>query len=101
MPRPVCYVLREGTGDAQGAARRAHRGRRTGGAPPAKVYALEYRRCSCKLRFVSYCGKLVEWIKLSLRLLLPLSLLTGFILFAPQRWLAVFGLVGSADSGGG
>jgi hypothetical protein len=39
-------------------------------------------------------GRLVEWIKLSPRHLLPLSLFTGFVLFAPQRWLAVFGLVG-------
>ncbi len=39
-------------------------------------------------------GKLVEWIKLSPRHLVPLSLFTGFILFAPQRWLAIFGVVG-------
>jgi hypothetical protein len=37
-------------------------------------------------------GRLVEWIKLSPRYLLPLSLFTGFVLFAPQRWLAVFGI---------
>jgi hypothetical protein len=39
-------------------------------------------------------GRLVEWIKLSPRHLLPLSLFTGFILFAPQRWLAAFGIAG-------
>jgi hypothetical protein len=39
-------------------------------------------------------GRLVEWIKLSPRHLVPLSLFTGFILFAPERWLAVFGIVG-------
>jgi len=39
-------------------------------------------------------GKLVEWIKLSPRYLLPLSLFTGFLLFAPAKWLFVFGLVG-------
>lgn len=39
-------------------------------------------------------SKLVDWIKLSPRYLVPLSLVTGFVLFAPQRWLAVFGLVG-------
>jgi hypothetical protein len=36
---------------------------------------------------------LVEWIKLSPRYLLPLSLFTGFILFAPQKWLAAFALL--------
>jgi hypothetical protein len=35
-------------------------------------------------------SRFVEWIKLSPRHLLPLSSLTGFLLFAPQRWLAVF-----------
>jgi Super-infection exclusion protein B len=39
-------------------------------------------------------GRLVEWIKLSPGHLVPLSLFTGFLLFAPERWLAVFGLVG-------
>jgi hypothetical protein len=39
-------------------------------------------------------GRLVEWIKLSPRHLVPLSLFTGFILFAPETWLSVFGLVG-------
>ena len=39
-------------------------------------------------------GRLVEWIKLSPRHLLPLSLFTGFVLFAPQKWLAVFGIFG-------
>jgi hypothetical protein len=34
-------------------------------------------------------GRLVEWIKLYPRHLLLLSLFTGFVLFAPQRWLAV------------
>lgn len=38
-------------------------------------------------------GRLVEWIKLSPRHLVPVSLFTGFVLFAPERWLAVFGLV--------
>jgi hypothetical protein len=37
-------------------------------------------------------SRFVEWIKLSPRHLLPLSLFTGFLLFAPPRWLAVFGL---------
>jgi hypothetical protein len=35
-------------------------------------------------------GRLVEWIKLSPGHPHPLSLFTGFMLFAPQRWLAVF-----------
>ena len=39
-------------------------------------------------------GRLVEWIKLSPKHLLPLSLFTGFILFASQRWLAAFGIAG-------
>ena len=39
-------------------------------------------------------GRLVERIKLSPRHQVPLSLFTGFVLFAPQRWLSVFGLVG-------
>ncbi len=45
-------------------------------------------------------GRLVEWIKPSPRYLLPLSLLTGFLLFAPAKWLSVFGLIGLAESGG-
>jgi hypothetical protein len=45
-------------------------------------------------------GRLVGWIKLSLRYLLPLSLFTGFMLFASHDWLAVFGLVTLADSKG-
>jgi hypothetical protein len=45
-------------------------------------------------------GRLVEWIKLSPRHLIPLSLFTGFVLFAPERWLAVFGLVDLVDSKG-
>jgi hypothetical protein len=43
-------------------------------------------------------GRLVEWIKLSPRHLLPLYLFTGFILFAPQRWLAVFALLDLASN---
>jgi hypothetical protein len=39
-------------------------------------------------------GRLVEWIKLSPRHLLPLSLFTGSALFTPEKWLAVFGIVG-------
>ena len=39
-------------------------------------------------------SKLVDWVKLSPRYLLPLSLFTGFVLFAPKKWLVVFGLVG-------
>ena len=39
-------------------------------------------------------SRLVEWIRLSPRHLLPLSSLTGFLLFAPQRWLAAFGIAG-------
>ncbi len=35
---------------------------------------------------------LVEWIKLSPRYLLPISLFTGFALFAPEGSLSVFGL---------
>ena len=46
------------------------------------------------LRYHTDIGRLVEWIKLSPRHLLPLSLFTGFILFAPQRWLAAFGIAG-------
>lgn len=38
-------------------------------------------------------SRLVEWIKLSPRYLLPLFLFTGVILFAPHTWLAVFGVV--------
>ena len=45
-------------------------------------------------------GRLVEWIKLSPRHLLPLSLFTGFVLFAPGEWLAVFGLLDLADNKG-
>jgi hypothetical protein len=37
-------------------------------------------------------SRLVEWIKLSPRHLLPLPLLTAFTLFAPQRWRVLFGL---------
>jgi hypothetical protein len=37
-------------------------------------------------------GRLVEWIKLSPRHLVPLSLFTGFVLFAPERRLAMFAL---------
>jgi hypothetical protein len=54
-------------------------------------------------RTLIYCmniGRLVEWIKLSPRHLIPLSLFTGFVLFAPERWLAVFGLVDLVDSKG-
>jgi hypothetical protein len=43
-------------------------------------------------------GRLVEWIKLSPRHLLPLSLFTGFVLFAPQRWLAVIAPLGLASN---
>ena len=39
-------------------------------------------------------SRFVEWIKLSPRYLLPIFLLTGFLLFAPKGWLGVFGLVG-------
>jgi hypothetical protein len=39
-------------------------------------------------------SKLVEWIKLSPKHLIPLSLFTAFLLFASQRWLAVFGIAG-------
>jgi hypothetical protein len=45
-------------------------------------------------------SRLVEWNKLSPRHLLLLSLFTGFMLFASQEWLAVFGLVALADSKG-
>lgn len=38
-------------------------------------------------------SRLVEWIKLSPRYLLPLLLFTGFVLFAPHTWLAIFGTV--------
>jgi len=37
-------------------------------------------------------SKYLDWIKLSPRYLLPLSLFTGFILFAPQNLLNRFGL---------
>ena len=43
-------------------------------------------------------SRLVEWIKLSPRYLLPLSLFTGFVLFAPEKWLAVFGLLDLAGN---
>jgi hypothetical protein len=38
-------------------------------------------------------SRYVEWIKLSPRYLLPISLFTGFVLFAPQEMLDRFGLV--------
>ena len=38
-------------------------------------------------------GKLVEWIKLSPRHLVPLSLFTSGVLFAPARFLALLGPV--------
>jgi hypothetical protein len=37
-------------------------------------------------------SKYLDWIKLSPRYLLPIALFTGFALFAPSRWLEVFGL---------
>ena len=43
-------------------------------------------------------SRLVERIKLSLRHLLPLSLMKGFVLFALQRWLSAFGLPHIAGS---
>jgi hypothetical protein len=39
-------------------------------------------------------GRLVEWIKLSPRYLLPISLFTGFVLFASKSLLVVFGIAG-------
>ena len=39
-------------------------------------------------------GRFVEWIKLSPRHLLSLSLFAGYLVFAPQRWLATLGIVG-------
>ncbi len=39
-------------------------------------------------------SRYLDWIKLSPRYLLPLSLFTAFVLFAPQDMLARFGLVG-------
>ena len=46
-------------------------------------------------------GRLVEWIKLSPKHLVAIFLFTGLVVFAPQRWLAVFELVGLADSKAG
>lgn len=37
-------------------------------------------------------SKYLDWIKLSPRYLLPVALFAGFVLFAPSRWLGVFGL---------
>jgi hypothetical protein len=54
----------------------------------------------CTLTYRMDIGRFVEWIKLSPRHLLPLSLFTGFMLFVSQEWLAVFGLVALADSKG-
>jgi hypothetical protein len=45
-------------------------------------------------------GRLAEWIKLSSRHLVPLSLFTGFIVFAPETRLSVFGLIDVAYSKG-
>jgi hypothetical protein len=50
------------------------------------------------LKYRMDIGRLVEWIKLSPRHLLPLSLFTGFVLFAPQRWLAVIAPLGLAGN---
>jgi hypothetical protein len=43
-------------------------------------------------------SSLVERIKLSPKLLLPLSLMNSFALFALQRWLYAFGLPHIAGS---
>jgi transposase len=46
-------------------------------------------------------SRLVEWIKLSPRYLLPLLLFTGFVLFAPHTWLAIFVLDNLSSHKGG
>jgi hypothetical protein len=43
-------------------------------------------------------GRLVEWIKLSPRYLLPLSLFTGFVPVAPTNVLDLFALLGLASN---
>ena len=45
-------------------------------------------------------GKLAEWIKLSPRHLVLLSLFAGFALFAPKRWLSVLAQINLAKKGG-
>ncbi len=59
----------------------------------APVFGIERRKAVRTLMYRIDIGRRVEWIKLSPRYLLPLSLFTGFILFAPKKWLAVFGLL--------
>jgi hypothetical protein len=46
-------------------------------------------------------NRLVEWIKLSPRYLIPLSLFSNFLLFAPSDVLAAFDSLGLAGRKGG
>ena len=102
MPRPVGHVLGERQGGATGTQGQIA----VGGSPTTKFRILGN---GCAWSTFKYhmgigtvvAGRLVEWIKLSPRYLLPLSLFTGFLLFAPQGWLVVVGLVGLADSKAG
>jgi hypothetical protein len=41
---------------------------------------------------MDWIGKVTDWIKLSPKYLLPISLTTGFIIFAKTEWLQLFGL---------
>jgi hypothetical protein len=43
-------------------------------------------------------SKFPEWLKLSPRYLLPIALVTGFVLFAPAGVLEVFGLAGLVEA---
>lgn len=42
-------------------------------------------------------ARLTEWLKLAPRYLFPLALVSGFLLFAPDRWLGPLGLAGVRD----
>lgn len=41
---------------------------------------------------MDWIGKVTDWIKLSPKYLLPISLATGFIIFAKPEWLQLLGL---------
>jgi hypothetical protein len=41
----------------------------------------------------SYIGKLLDWVKLSPKKLAAIFIFSGLVLFAPEKWLDVLGLV--------
>lgn len=41
---------------------------------------------------MDWIGKVIDWIKLSPKYLLPISLASGFIIFAKSEWLQLLGL---------